>query len=497
MKGTTTSWLAGVAMAGVLALLAGCGGGGGGGSSPPPAGGGGGGGSNPPPGGGGTNPPIQGIDGVGIAVGPVTGFGSVIVNGVRFDTATAQIRIDDSPGLESDLRVGQVLVVKGRYNSDGATGTADTIDYNDAVEGPVTSVDVVAGTLGVMGQVVRVSATTVFDNRFATPSLAGISVGDIVEVSGFPDAAGEIVATRIEPRPAGQAFELFGVVSSLAGTRFNVRGTVVDFAGAQVDDGTVANGACVEVKGNAFASGVLTATRVEIESCNPNVVNGDRGQVEGIITRFVSATDFDVGGLRVTTNASTTFERGAAADLRLNLKVEVEGTFDASRTLVAREIEIEPDSTARMLGTIESIDAGAGSVTVFSARVLVDAKTTLEDDSAAELRPFRFSDLRIGDYLEVRGFEEAAAGTMRAVLLEREDLDSERELQGRATDVASPGLRLIGVPVATDGSTEFREDDDDTITAQQFFQLAPNRLVKVRGSWDGTTFRATEAELED
>jgi hypothetical protein len=484
MNSTWASWLATAAATASLALAAGCGGGGGG-SSPPPSGG------------GGTNPPTQGIDGVGIAVGPITGFGSVIVNGVRFDTTGAQVRIDDNPGVESDLQVGQVVVLKGRYNSDGTTGTAETIDYNDAVEGPVTTVDLAAGTLGVMGQVVRVTASTVFDNRFANPSLAGIAVGSIVEVSGYPNAAGEIVATRIEPKAAGQSFEVFGTVSSLTSTRFNLAATVVDYSTAQVANGTLTNGACVEVKGSALNGGVLAATRVEVKSCNPNVVDGDRGQVEGIVTRFASATDFDVGSVRVTTNASTTYERGAASDLRLNLKVEAEGTFDANRTLVARKVQIKPDNSARLLGTVESIDAGAGSVNIFSVRVLVDAGTALEDKSNADLRPFRFADLRTGDYLEVRGFEEATAGSMRAVLLEREDLDSRRELQGRATDVASPGFRLIGVAVQTDGATEYRDASDASITAQQFFQQAANRLVKVRGSWDGAAFRATRAELEN
>lgn len=481
MTSSFARWLASATMVASLALAA-CGGGGGG--------------SSPPPGGGGGPPPTQGIDGVGVAVGPITGFGSVYVNGVRFDTAGAQVRIDDNPGVESDLQVGQVVTVKGRFNADGATGTAESVSYNDAAEGPVGSVDLAAGTLVVLGQTVRVTAATVFDDRFANPSLAGIAVGSIVEVSGYPNSAGELVATRIEPKAAGGTFELYGVVSGLSGTRFNVGATVVDFASAQLPDGSPTNGACVEVKGSSFAGGVLNASRVEVESCGVTVANGDRGQVEGIITRFASASDFDVGAVRVATNSSTTYERGVAADLRLNLKVEVEGTFDANRILVAREVQIKPDNSTRLLGTVDSIDSQARSVAIFGVRVLVDAGTALEDDSNADLRPFGFTDLRTGDYLEVRGFEESTAGTMRAVLLEREDLDSRRELQGRATDVASPGLRILGVSVTTDGSTEFRDDDDATISAQQFFQQANNRLVKVRGSWDGTTFRATRAELE-
>jgi len=67
----------------LLLVLAGCGGGGGGGGSTPPV-------INPPP-------PTNGIDRGGIAVGPIDGFGSVIVNGVRFDTSAAAFTVNGSP----------------------------------------------------------------------------------------------------------------------------------------------------------------------------------------------------------------------------------------------------------------------------------------------------------------------------------------------------------------------------------------------------------------
>jgi hypothetical protein len=96
----------------------------------------------------------------------------------------------------------------------------------------------------------------------------------------------------------------------------------------------------------------------------------------------------------------------------------------------------------------------------------------------------------------VRGFEEAAAGTMTAVLVERDDPDTRRELQGTATDLAQPNLRIVGVDVVTNGSTEFRDAADNSITAAAFFQQAGNRLVKVRGTWNGSAFTADRAELE-
>src|SRR5258707_631006 len=54
---------------------------------------------------------LAGIQGSGssIASGPITGFGSIFVNGVEYVTSNAQIRIDDQPGAESQLLAGEVV----------------------------------------------------------------------------------------------------------------------------------------------------------------------------------------------------------------------------------------------------------------------------------------------------------------------------------------------------------------------------------------------------
>ncbi len=490
MKTGIHGWLATVALGAVLATgLAACGGGGGDDNSSSP----------PPNNGGGNPPPAGGIDGVGRVKGAITGFGSIIVNGVKFSTTSAVIEIEDNPGRESELEVGDVVEIEGRISSDGTTGTAQTVTFNDSVEGPVSDVSLATATLVVLGQTVRVTGTTVFDDSFSTPSLSAISPGDVVEVSGFPDANGAIVATRIEPKPAGGEYELFGVVSSLdAGARrFRLSTTVVDYSSATLSNGSPANGACVEAKGSVFSGGVLTATRVEVKACNGTVANGDLGEFEGIITRFASRTDFNVGTQAITTTATTTYEGGVAGDLRVNVKIEAEGSFNASGVLVATKIQFKKETSARLLGTVDSINAANASVSIFGVTVLTNTGTSFEDKSDADQRPFGFANLRTGDYLEVRGFEEATAGTMTAVLVEREDLDSRRELQGTATNVAQPNFVILGVTVVTSGATQFRDTSDAAISAATFFAAASNRLVKVRGSWSGSAFTAEEAELEN
>jgi hypothetical protein len=239
------------------------------------------------------------------------------------------------------------------------------------------------------------------------------------------------------------------------------------------------------------------ATSVEVKSCNPNVATDDKGEIEGLITRFASATDFDVGGQRVTTTSSTTYENGVVGDLRVGLKVEAEGSFNSSGVLVARKVQVKLDTSLRLLGTIDSLDAATSTMRVFGLAITSTAGTAYEDKSSVDIRQFQFSDLRTGDYVEVRGFSGTTANSLVAARVERDDLESRRELQGVAASPATaPNLTILGISVSTAGAV-YRNTDDSSMTQSEFFAAAGNRLVKVRGSWNGSSFAATEAELEN
>ena len=480
-----------------LTFLTACGGGGGddGGAQNPP--------ENPP-----TNPPpTGGIGRSGIALGPISTFGSIVVNGVRYETDSATFTIDDMPGTQDDLRVGQVVTVKGTIDDDGmgTTGSADEVIFDENVEGPVESVDVAGSQLVVLGQTVLVRPETSFDDSFSPASPEGVNPGQIVGVSGQIDADGNIVATRIEPKPAASQYEVRGTVNGLdtANLRFNINSLVIDYSSATLDDfpsGQISEGDFVEAKGSSLgAGGELLATQVELESFLPGGNEGDRIEIEGFVTRFASAQDFDVAGQPVTTTSNTAFEGGAATDLALNVKLEAEGDIDANGVLVATKIDIRRAKAVRLTANTDSVDAANNSLVVLGITIEVDGLTRFEDKSDADVDPLTLADISAGDYLEIRGGEfPAGSGTILATILEREDPDTEAILQGFVESTSEPSFEILGVTVNTNGSTVFRDVNDNVISATDFFdQVAINDLVKVQGSEaSDTTITATEVEFE-
>jgi hypothetical protein len=467
-------------------------------------------------GGGGGDSSIAGIDGTGApapgpaaaaqSFGTITAFGSVFVNGVRFETDNASVLIDGVSGTQADLAVGDVVLVTGSLDDGtGSSGIADAIIFDDAVEGPVGTVDVAGGVLVVLGQSVRVSADTAFDDSFADPSLAGISPGDIVEVSGLRTSNGTIEATRIEPKPAGLEFETTGSVSGLdsAAMTFNINALIVDYSAAMLDDfngGSIADGDVVEVKGmNLGPNAELVATRVEFKGGQVTPDAGDRLEIEGFITRFADATDFDIGGFPVATNGATVFEGGVAADLGLDIKVEAEGTINVDGVLVATKIDIRRSSAVRMVARVDSVDAASDAFVALGISISVDVLTRIEDKSDQDIEPFGVGNMAAGDYVDVRGLEfPAGSGAVLASRVERDDPDTETELQGFVQSVAEPAFEILGVTVSTNASTQFRDLDDSVLSAAEFFaEVAQGRLVKANGAEVADqAIQATQVEFE-
>jgi Domain of unknown function (DUF5666) len=196
--------------------------------------------------------------------GPIDAFGSVHVNGLALDTAHAQIRIDGNAATQAELRLGQMIRAVALVES---TSTAAlSIDYEDNVIGPVAAIDANLNELTVLGQRVRVTATTQFDGA-GLAALRDLQLGDHVVVSGVALPSGGVLATYIGRAASSEPFELTAAITGLAsaGLKFDLGGLTVDYSRAVLLDlpgGVPTPNLVVEVTGTAVTNGNLVAERV-------------------------------------------------------------------------------------------------------------------------------------------------------------------------------------------------------------------------------------------
>jgi hypothetical protein len=275
-----------------------------------------------------------GIGGSGFVEGPIEGFGSVVVAGIRFDVDDATITVDGELASDDELELGMRVSVAGTIAGD--EGVADIVEFEEDLRGPVESVNAAAGTITVLGRTVRLDASTVL----AGVNPANLPVGTIVRVSGLEEDDEGIVATRID-RPSGDTTKILGRVRSLSRSSetFRLPPVLVDyssatFVGLSAED--LANGETVAVRGTLSANRRnLTATQVRAVDRSGTVDIGDSVRLAGIVATELSGGIFELAsGREIVVNALTVFAGGTIADLTTRTRVLVEGQVSGSRDRV-------------------------------------------------------------------------------------------------------------------------------------------------------------------
>jgi len=465
--------------------------------------------------GGGAGFSAGGIGGTGaVATGTITGFGSVFVNGVEFETAGSSFDVDDdSAATEGDLALGMVVTILGTINDDGVTGTANSIQYDDEVEGPVSNdplenADMTTKTFNVFDFTVVVNKNTTV---FAGTSYGGLSRNDIVEVSGFYNENGSLVATRVEKQGTlslgVSEVELKGTIIGFNGSdTFTIDGITVTFDGAtdlsDVPGGVIEDGQFVEVKGTLVTTTAINATRIELEDEGIEY-SADTVSLEGFVSDFVNTGNFRVSGQRVNAAAAVFSPAGLADSITSGDKVEVEGPVEAG-VLQATRVE-QRGGDVRISAVVFSRNTSAATVslTVVSGQpvltVNTDSRTQLED-SRFEVEPFGIADINTGDFLEIEGYIDGGGNIVASQIQrdepERIELRGPVDVPPTAGDDLSGSVSILGVAIRTDQFTDFEDDLDGDISGSLFFrQVSKGDLVEYRDEQaDGI---AEEVEFQD
>ena len=475
----TPGWSRWLATAATAALLAACGGGGGDASTTTAS--------------------------TGLGEGTVTGFGSIIVDGVRYDDRQVRISIDtesgapDASAASATLKLGHhVALVFTGAESDSS---ASTVKVSAEIVGKVSAV---APELVVAGQTVKVNTdpaagpVTVFEGY---SSAADIAVGDRIEVHGVPTGVKTVQATRIERKPtADQWLRVAGTVAGLAsdGSSFQLGGLTIQVAAGTrlVPAGAVlANGLRVVVwsdtAGNATTGSTVVAKIVRVKRHQESM---NDARVAGAITDCTPVCDasFKVGGITVDAS-NATFVNGTKAQLANGRWVELRGTLDATtNTLVATRVVFRrldrPHEEVKLRGAITDY-VDATSFKVRGVPVTTDSTTTIGATCPSPLANgtlvalsgsvsgFKVLAKAIECFTSPDGF--IVEGKGKVVTLDK-----------AAKTFTLDGALFAGLTLSWNDTTRFADGktaDDLSVGAE----------LEVNGVVSGTTVTLTRIELED
>ena len=233
-------------------------------------------------------------------VGSVDGAGSIIVNGLRYDTTNAVGNIQDAP---TGLQLGMSAKVIGPVNADFTSGVALRVESAADLRGPMTPLP--GGSFEILGTTVTTDDATVWADA---SGLAAIPSGRTLQVWGLPAGPGMLRATRVEQREASSPI-LSGTVQNLdtSARTFVIGGVTVDYgaaaAGGSVEVQALANGTLVRVRADAFASSRLIATRVALWYPLPTA-NDATVQLAGVVTAYTGLGSLRVLGVPVDASAA-------------------------------------------------------------------------------------------------------------------------------------------------------------------------------------------------
>jgi len=449
--------------------------------------------------GGGGSETSAGIGGTGVTQGRITGFGSIFVNGIEFETGQSAFEVDGDTTLNEDaLRIGMVVKITGDVSSDGLTGDAENVEYDDEIQGPIASITApVDGqrTLTIFDKTVTIDeSTTSFDGT----DFASIAMNDIIEVSGFQTSTTELEATYVKKTgefAVGEDVELKGTITDLDSNSFKFGSIKINYDNdTEIEDGIkLVDGLFVEVEGKLISAVEIDAEEIEAED-EDDFEDGEEISLQGIISSFMNESDFMINGQSV--NASGAELSPDNLVLEDGLNVEVEGEI-VNGVLIAEEVELR-EGEVKVKAFIHDINLSNNSIEFQflpsgSIFITTDGQTEFEDELNG-ISNFSLSQLNLGDFVKIEGIDSETVITASQVKRLTPDPSGEDiEVQGSVDElVQNVRVTVLGIPFLVDGTTQYDPGPEATF----FSQVNVGDIVEVVDDnvADGTI---DEIELED
>jgi Domain of unknown function (DUF5666) len=249
--------------------------------------------------------------------GPITAFGSIVVNGVHFDQDQATVLdADDQPLTPADLQLGMVVEVDG-----GAVSILQPSGRTEAA-----------------AQRVRISDQTRFDTTLPL-GLASLQASDVVEVYGMHNAADDTFdATRIEREGSPGSYKVSGVLQDLdlvAGT-CRIGQQLISYAWSDAAaHATLRNGQVVQGELYPFKTAGRWSAMTMRQSQPLNTADREAGRIIGLITSRTSGMNFSINGYPIDASTANCVP---CATLKVGDRLQAQGSW-TSGSLKASQLQ--------------------------------------------------------------------------------------------------------------------------------------------------------------
>ena len=430
------------------------------------------------------------------------GTGFIVVSGVEFVVEDNTIILDDNnnPIPFSDLFVGQIVEIRADLQNDGtwlATDikVEDDVRGDDEVEFTGTIDDLSGSSITVNGTTFTVDQhTVVLDNNNNPFDFAMLVVGQLVEIKGFRQADGTILAVRIkiedrdddEVELTGEIERIDGNSLVVAGLTFVVDGNtiILDNDNQPITLADLSVGLIVEIRADVQADGSLLASDIKIEDRLEDEV-----EVRGLADSVSDSSIVVLGREFYIVATTAVFDNNnnpiSLSAVTAGSIVEVKANLLPGGMLIAVRIELEDDdrNRVRVQGPIDAV--GVDTLNIAGIYLLLNSATEVvdEDGNAASI-----SDLAPGQSVDADAQrQETGLPTVTHV-----EIKNVANMTGSISGITNNSLKIAGSTVTFDASTTVIGSENEALTIAA---LSDGQFAKIRTELSGTTRKATTVEL--
>lgn len=439
-----------------------------------------------------------------VSDGVITGFGSIVVNGTRFNTDNASFVSHNGQLSEVALDLGMVVNVSGRTTADGTIISADNVSYYAVAEGPISTISLAQGTFSVLGQTFTINANT----RFVERNFEQLRSGDLVEVSAIGSNQ-QWIATRVEFYSQLQDdYDVTGFVRALdSNTRtFSLGDLTIDYSRADIE-GNLTNGALVSVGALSLPQDNLWQV-LDVDVLKQGELES-QGQLvlESLIQSLQGSQLTLSNGIVLLLNADTATINADRSELAVGQRVIVKATRSDSG-LMANQIQVVKESLIQALGIVTERDSN--EIRVNGTEFDVTSTTNIIDKRVSPAKQITLNEVFVGDRVEISGFYAADNDLTASSISVLESSDTPEQngggmldIEGRLTAVTPPDssgmatLQINGLEITSLAATRYFFNDR-FVSADDFFsRVKLNDTIDIDARLVDGKILAYEVERED